>query len=118
MSKILAVFTVTAIQPEQLPFTVGHVFVYLSRLINSYASMTNPPFFAASFLEVVLRIAGARLYECYGQTFMKLLQVVQTAIVPKLEDKMLRKASLETFLKRFVTSKGKDFMSLFHKADE
>ncbi len=118
MSKILAVFAVTGIQSQQIPFTTAHVYVYLVHITNACATLSNPPFFVATFLEVVLRIAAARLYVCYGEVFMALCEVMQESLLVKLDDKMPKKKSLETFLKRFISSQGRDFMSLFTKQDE
>eukprot|EP00981_Chlorochromonas_danica_P004152 scaffold829_cov174-Ochromonas_danica.AAC.11 len=117
MSKIIAVFAVIAIQPEQRPFTIAHIYRYLTRLINAFSTMTTSQFFTATCLEVVLRIAGRDLHMKYGGVFLKMLEVIQRDILPKLDEKMAKKKSLETFVQRFLTSNGQDFMSLFHKQE-
>lgn len=118
MSKLLCTYCVMMLQPEQTPLSVQDAWIWLADMINLTAKMgDSPSFFVATAFEIFLRVTGEVMYRTYGEPFMQLLKTIQLQILPKLSEDMSRRTSLEQFLSTFISSNGKDFMTLFTKGN-
>ena len=130
MSKILSTFAVAVLQPEQTPFSLKDGWAWLSRIANLttpyiYSNASNasgsssggsPPFFIATALEVFLRVTAPVMHREFKEDFMRLLRCIQEQIIPHCSKDMPKRDALSEFLRRFLDSRGQDFMSLFQKA--
>ena len=129
MSKMLCTYCVMMLQPEQHPLGLGDAWAWLAHLVNintprpsdtaaggaAGSTGPKPPFFTATALEVMLRVTAQELHRAYGEAFMRLLGLIQDVIVPLLSADMPRREELKKFLSLFISTKGREFMSLFNK---
>jgi hypothetical protein len=119
MSKLLCTCAVLMIQPEQTPFAVSDAWTWTCRMLNSCAlhaaAGTSPPFYTATALEVILRVAAPQLMRAYGTAFLKILGCLREKVLSSFSAEMPKRESLKEFLDRFLSSKGTDHMSLFIK---
>jgi len=118
MTKMLVTFTVMTMQPEQTPLALRDAWAWLAHLVNTHTARSiKPPFFTATALEVILRVAGRLLHSTYGQQLMDLLVLIQTRILPTLGDAP-RAKELGTFLSLFISSRGQNFLAWFNRPVE
>jgi hypothetical protein len=142
MRRILCVFALFAIQPEQLVFTIHDIWNWLVRLSNLCHRMiiqqqqqqqqtTSTKInnnnnhnnnnnnivklhdFIPSMLEIVIGITLPTLYTHYQQQCLQLLQMYLQEILPKFSSNIEKKEIVEKSLKVFIESNGQTFMSLF-----
>lgn len=112
MCKIASVVAATAIQPEQTPFTIADMWLWLTRTMNSAARLPSPPFYIGALLNVILKICGPKLLETYRDKYMKLVVHINSKLLPKLEDDA-SKSRLTEYLAAFISSNGKNSIKLF-----
>jgi len=119
MTKVVCVFAVSLLQPEQLPFSLQDGWTWCARILNSCARYcqstppSSPPFYMATVLEVFLRVVSAHFLRAFGRPFLSMLRCLQTQALPHFAADMPSRDVLKEFLQRFIASEGKDFMSIF-----
>ena len=112
MCKIASVVAATAIQPEQTPFTIADIWLWLTRTMNSVARLPSPPFYLGALLNVILKICGPKLLETYREKYMKLVIHLNDKLLPKLEEDA-SKSRLKEYFSAFISSKGSNSIKLF-----
>lgn len=118
MSKIVSVYSLICVQPEQIQrFTVHDTWQYLACLTNACAQLESAIVsmeYLLRVFEIVLKIAGPALYQSYGPYFLQLLGMIQDQILIHFQaEKHPKKPLLETFIKAFIQSQGREAISLF-----
>mmetsp|Transcript_12082 Transcript_12082/g.18082 ORF Transcript_12082/g.18082 Transcript_12082/m.18082 type:complete len:899 (+) Transcript_12082:1095-3791(+) len=122
MTKVVCVFAVSILQPEQMPFSLQDGWTWCARMLNlcaRYCQSTppsSPPFYMATALEVFLRVVSGHLLRAFGRPFLSMLRCLLTQVVPHFAVDMPNKDILQEFLQRFTASEGRDFMSIFQNS--
>lgn len=114
MSKILTVYCLLCLQPEQVPFSLSDVWKWLSRTVNILSrTKSTYLFFTATILELVIKITGKKLFEVYGENFMIIIKHIYNNILPKMPNDMAKRVNLNDFLEKFIKSNGKEYIPYF-----
>jgi hypothetical protein len=144
VTKLLGVFALLCVQPEQVVYTYADAWVWISQIINTCsryrASILEGLFVAmipkalchicsvegglieptALFMDTYLRVVSPALLEQYGPVYLRLLESVQSVLVPRLpkQEGMLElpvntyNKQLDAFLTEAITSRGANFPAL------
>ncbi|RYY86519.1 hypothetical protein EON63_05600, partial [archaeon] len=121
MRKLLAVYTYICTQPQQdIPnFSIHHLYAYMVRLTNVCSSFPKlVPEYIPSLYEVLVSVGSDVLVQVYGERYLGLCKVILGLLQSKSEDDVPKKKTVEIILKKFVDSRGKDWVSFFQKEGE
>eukprot|EP01031_Cornospumella_fuschlensis_P025115 gene25113-30332_t len=121
MRKLLTVYTYICTQPQQdIPnFNIHHLYAYMVRLTNVCSSFPKlVPEYIPSLYEVLVSVGSDVLVQVYGEKYLGLCKAILGLLQSKSEDDVPKKKTVETILKKFVDSRGKDWVSFFHKEED
>lgn len=113
MVKVICVFCVMCLQPQQTPFGIPDLWSWLVRITNACVSSKLSIFYIPTIYEVSLRITAPTLLKAYGSEFMKLLIVVQSQILANFREETMKYDALKEFLQRYISTNGEDYMGFF-----
>lgn len=117
MVKVICVFCVVCLQPQQTPFGISDLWCWLVRLVNVSTQKKIYFFYLPAIFEVSLRITSPFLLKAYGMEFMKLLDLIQTQMLPHYKADTVKYDALKEFLRRYISTNGKDIMGFFKNSD-
>lgn len=117
MSKVVSVFALTSVQPEQIPgFTITDIWKYLIRLTNeccNLGSMVQRMDYVLMIYDIVLKVCSPFLYQKFQLPFMKLLTFIQKKIFIQFPENHPKKILLDDFINTFLSSNGTNSITLF-----
>jgi len=113
MVKVLSVYCVICMQPQQTPFGLSDLWKWLAKLTNECVNRKVDCFFIPTIFEVALRISSPMMLKAFGTEFMQMLTIIQTKVLPNFEATTIKFEALNEFLQRYISTNGNDYMGFF-----